>query len=128
MNVFDFDGVITIGLLPQVGDVVITGRGYDECHIVYRELQKKLPTIWYQIPVFFNSRTKSNGRTREDSGNHKLRTIYNLIRDDNKIDIVFEDDPIQFEILKKGIAEWSDQKFVENRPKICFVDSHWTHK
>lgn len=123
MNVFDFDGVVSIGLMPLPGDVIITGRGYDEAEVVFSELRNKLPYANF-IPVYFNPKTKINGRTRDDSGNWKAFMILELIRHGAEISTIFEDDEEQFDIIQEALDSLS--KF--NKPNLCKIECDWVNK
>lgn len=132
MNMFDFDGVVSIGLCPAVGDVVVTGRGFDECEIVYAKLKELLGVSQsVKIPVFFNTKLKSQNRTRLDSARHKVETLSRLLSAGNRIETIFEDDPVQFEYMKKNIDEAFSSPGVPvywEKPKICFVQCSWIDK
>lgn len=103
MNVFDYDGVITLGLAPTVGDVVVTGRAVDEASVVNHHLHMMLGDSAFKIPVYFNPMSKNLGRTRHDSARHKVNVI-KMLAEYNEIVHVFEDDEIQFDILKKELT------------------------
>jgi hypothetical protein len=141
MNVFDFDGVVSIGLCPTAFDVIITGRGFDECEIVYNKLQNLLgePANW--PPIYFNMKLKSQGRTREDSGRHKAKTILQLLQSGHQIETIFEDDPQQFAVIAKELdtvfgpmktasfSPYGTQETIKvTRPNLCFVECPWVSK
>lgn len=125
-NVFDFDGVITLGLRPRPMDIVITGRGTDEMEFVYDFLLNLSPKE--PAPrVYLNPITKAMGRTREDSGRHKANTIRTLITIENKeYGVMFEDDDVQYEIIAEELDSLEGRGF--KVPKLCKIDSYWTHK
>ena len=55
---YDIDGVITIGIIPEKGSVIITGRSIEESPETYDMLFKKgifLPV--YFNPVLFTNKT-----------------------------------------------------------------------
>ena len=102
INSFDFDGVITVGLIPRPNDIVVTGRGEDERAV--------LQQVWtkYGIPpvyIYFNPKTKTMGRTRVDSGQHKAKILLKLIKEGAKIWHHFDDDPIQLKEIQNAILD-----------------------
>lgn len=102
-NIFDFDGVTTLGLNPGPNDLIITGRTVDETAFVLSYLQSRN----LMIPVFFNPTTiQTRGRGTEacrlNSAMHKATTIVQLVRNGVMVGNIFEDDPIQFKFL----LEW----------------------
>lgn len=132
MNMFDFDGVVSIGLCPRPGDVIVTGRGFDECEFVRNRLIEILsPYLASKIPVFFNMKLKGQGRTRKDSANHKVEILAQLLGHGHNIEVIFEDDPIQFEHLKNNIDEAFSSPDVPSwwkKPKLCFINCPWVEK
>lgn len=105
-NGFDIDGVIYMGkeftgVYPGPNDVIITGRSFEEGH----ETMKMLDERGIRNPVFFNP-LPYDKKTRESSGEHKVRVLHSIQFDmdniDHRIGIFFEDDPIQAEIIKRG--------------------------
>lgn len=116
--VFDFDGVVSVGICPPKKDaVIITGRGFDECDIVYEHLLRR---CGYLVPVYFNPHTISFGRTRENSAVHKANIISFFISVGHSIDVIFEDDQWQIEVMKGKLGATC--------PKICRIDSYWVNK
>lgn len=92
MKGYDIDGVITKGILPEIGSVVISGRTIDE----YDDLVKKLAQ---EFPVYIRyNKSSSLGRyaDRVDAGFFKSQLI-NLL----KVTEFYEDDEIQIEIINK---------------------------
>ena len=85
INGYDFDGVITAGLRPSEGDVIITGRSYCMAKETFAELKK----LGIECPVYFNPSHRSEC-SREDSGAWKAEMISRL-----PIKRFYEDDPIQ---------------------------------
>lgn len=129
MNVFDFDGVCTIGLLPRLGDIIVTGRGFDELLEVRGFLVKAIGASAYTIPVYFNPITKAMGRTREDSGNHKARTILTFLLAGMIPEHIFEDDPIQFNIIEEAISKYYDgSTSPDPRPRVVKIECPWVQK
>jgi hypothetical protein len=109
---YDFDGVISIGITPRSeNDVIITGRCIDE----QDEIKAILKERGIKCKVYFNPMTLAQRgnhtvEARTFSGNHKAKTIGNLL--DNGVNIIrfFEDDPIQYQIIQ------------ENHPQIQLVN------
>lgn len=105
MNGFDIDGVIFFGdrrpgVRPGIDDVIITGRSYEEADETFEFLRR------YGISnrVFMNS-LKIIDKTRATSGEHKAR-ILNMLRENGEVvDLFFEDDPIQVEVIRRD-APW----------------------
>ena len=103
INSFDVDGVIYMGpgrhgVFPGPRDVIITGRSLlDE--------EKETKSMLGQRGIFnqvFMNPLPFESKTRESSGWHKANTIngYNARIQLTKIDIHFEDDPIQADIIR----------------------------
>ncbi len=131
MNMFDFDGVVSIGLCPTASDVIVTGRGFDECEIVYNKLQELLGDKSNWPPIFFNMKLKGQGRTRKDSANHKIDILIRLIENGHQVETIFEDDPEQLEILGYWIAQYFSSPIKAERykrPNLCFVRCSWIDK
>lgn len=82
---YDCDGVITVGIVPRSGSLIITGRSYEEAKETIDWLRDK--SIYNQ--VMFNP-TDFKHKTRQTSGQWKAQVIKNL-----GIKRFFEDDPIQ---------------------------------
>lgn len=98
MNGFDIDGVITVGIRPAPGDVIITGRSYEEAPETLRYLQS---IGLGEFPVYFNPSPFAD-KTREGSGTWKAHMIYML-----QVTTFFEDDPVQAKVIE-GKAVWSE--------------------
>lgn len=97
-NSFDIDGVIYMGeyggVYPGPSDIIITGRSFEEEVATKQMLEKKGITN----PVFFN-KLPFDQKTRESSGEHKAKVL-NFIKDQGGvIELHFEDDPIQAEVI-----------------------------
>jgi len=105
MNGFDIDGVIYFGntrpgIRPGSDDVIISGRSYQEADETFAFLR----TFGIQNRVFLNP-INFLDKTREKSGLHKAKTL-NTLKDQGEIvDLFFEDDPIQAEIIRRD-APW----------------------
>jgi hypothetical protein len=95
INGFDNDGVISIGIFPGPNDVIITGRSYEEEKETIEFMHNR--NIFNKI--YFNP-VKFNEKTRKSSGEHKVNTINELKKEGIKINIFFEDDPIQKEVIE----------------------------
>jgi len=104
VNSFDFDGVIyfggdNIGARPSEGDIIITGRSYEEREKTETWCKKfgiKNQILFSPVPEHL--------KTREISGFHKAITLRELQKT-MKIAIHFEDDPIQKAIIEAMVPE-----------------------
>ena len=104
INSFDFDGVVyfgkeNLGVRPSPRDVIITGRSFEE---------KEKTISWcnrFDIhnEIFF-SKVPFALKTREISGYHKALTLRKLMQH-QKIEMHFEDDPIQKTIIEAMVPE-----------------------
>lgn len=108
INIFDFDGVVSTGITPRKCDIIITGRCFDECSVVYNHMRENFE---YDVAVFFNPiQYSKRGDHTEDarsiSGRHKADTIYNLLLQGVKIGNIFEDDPLQIEFIKIALTKF----------------------
>ena len=98
---FDCDGVLSIPsigqsrIMPIDGDVIITGRSYEEEYETVEYLTKH----GIHNQVYFNP-LKFEDKTRESSGLHKANTIIYLKNRNIIIDNVFEDDEIQADVIR----------------------------
>jgi len=104
INVYDFDGVTSIGVTPRIGDIIVTGRCFDECDVVFNYLknyglQDKIPV--YFNPIQYATRGQGTDFSRTKSGQHKARIVKSLIENGVSIGYFFEDDPIQAAIIKE---------------------------
>ena len=104
VNSFDFDGVIyfggdNIGTRPSEGDIIITGRSFEEGPKTKAWCQK----FGIKNQIFF-SPIPEHLKTREISGFHKALTLRKLL-ETTKIGIHFEDDPIQKAIIEAMVPE-----------------------
>ena len=98
MNSFDIDGVIYMGnglagVKPQYGDIIITGRSFQE----EEETKAMLRDMGIHNKVYYNS-LPFERKTRESSGRHKANVLNNF---EGEITIHFEDDPVQIAVIKK---------------------------
>jgi len=103
INSYDIDGVIFMGpgrrgVYPGQRDVIITGRSFEE----EKETKAMLGERGIFNQVYFNP-IIFDLKTRESSGHHKAITIkmFNKRQQLTKIDIHFEDDPIQAKIIQE---------------------------
>lgn len=115
INVYDFDGVVTDGLLPRAGDVIITGRCIDEFGVVYGELDRV--GLLGVVPVYFNpillsARGKGSPEARRCSAEHKCRVINQLTVNGVEVDNIYEDDLLQIEIMCELLAENLRKKII----------------
>lgn len=89
MRGFDFDGVITHGILPAPDDVIITGRVPDRAAATYKEMKALgLENAVYFMPPKHKEKGTLNGRKM--TGKWKAEMINRL-----GITEFFEDDPVQ---------------------------------
>jgi hypothetical protein len=103
LNSYDIDGVILMdkgycGVYPGPTDIIITGRSFEEENETIRSLEEReiFNTIYFnQVPF--------SKKTRASSGEHKARVI-NMLKDlhEVNIEIHFEDDPIQADIIESN--------------------------
>ena len=102
VNVFDLDGVITIGIMPKEEDLIITGRSFEE----RPETEKYLDRLGLKNKVYY-SPLKYNNKTRKSSGRHKAFVLSALKREGVKVEILFEDDPEQWKDVEEH-CPWID--------------------
>ena len=105
INSFDIDGVIYMGegktgVFPGPGDIIITGRSYEE----RTKTLKMLSERGIENAVFFNP-LKEVDKTRLSSGRWKASTLRHFLESGVRIGIHFEDDPIQVEVIKSLVYE-----------------------
>lgn len=101
INTFDIDGVIYLGenytgLRPGENDIIITGRSYEEKEYTLAYLH----SIGIHNKVFFNTQD-FHYKTRLSSGEHKANVIGNLIEAGYDIQLHFEDDEVQAEVIER---------------------------
>lgn len=104
---FDFDGVVSLGITPTPGDVIITGRCIDETEEVYNVLRSR-GCLWTRVffnPMLLKDRGNHTEEARTYSGKHKANIIQKL--KEEKIEVVrfFEDDELQASIIKEAHPE-----------------------
>lgn len=102
INSYDIDGVILMddgyrGVNPGDQDIIITGRSFEE----EPETLKALEERGIFNTVYFNQISFEH-KTREHGGTHKAQVI-NMLKDlhDVHVQIHFEDDPIQADVIKR---------------------------
>lgn len=102
MRAFDFDGVITEGFHPTADDIIITGRAIDEYRHVTNYLKALVIPIVpiYFNPVLYDKRGDKTVAARQHSGNHKANTLLTLLNNEVPVEVFFEDDPLQAEIME----------------------------
>jgi hypothetical protein len=101
IRTFDIDGVCFInkdikGLRPDDGDVIITGRSYEERDETEAMLAKRGITN----KVMFND-LPFDEKTRESSGEHKANCIKALFSAGYVVTAHFEDDEIAIAIINR---------------------------
>lgn len=105
INTFDIDGVIYMGkdiggVYPGLNDVIITGRSSEEIPETLAMLNEKgIKNLVYFNPIPYGQ------KTRESSGEHKAKTIKLLQEKGYIIQVHFEDDSIQAEIIKQSCTD-----------------------
>lgn len=100
INTYDIDGVIYLGeydgLYPGKGDIIVTGRSFEEKPETIRMLRSR----GIENPVMFNP-LPFDEKSRVTSGQHKGRVIKNMIDSGVEHGVHFEDDEIQIEEIRK---------------------------
>lgn len=91
MKAFDFDGVVSIGIMPGPEDVIVTGRSYSESAFVDRYLAAR----GISVPVYYYPSPEIRGHSRASSAHWKAKVLSIL-----KPKIFFENDPDQIAILR----------------------------
>lgn len=107
MNSYDFDGVLYLGpgrkgFLPREEDVIVTGRSYEEQKVTMQHLREL--GISTDKEIYF-APWKWESKTRVLSGIHKARTLAMMISSGMEIQIHFEDDPVQAEIIERALGD-----------------------
>ena len=104
VNGYDFDGVVSIGINPTSSqDVIITGRCHDEQDYVRNILKKRgITNIVYFNPMSLAERGNHTVEARTFSGKHKAQTIKELKEIGITVSRFFEDDKIQYDIIKEN--------------------------
>lgn len=106
MNGFDFDGVINFsgnsGIYPGPGDIIITGRSFDEAHYVNGILKERgITNAVYFNPMTTEKRQTGTETSRKNSGRHKAVIIKLFENHGIFLDKFFEDDELQIAEIKK---------------------------
>ena len=104
INGYDFDGVVSIGINPCCkNDVIITGRCYDEQEYVRNILEERgITNEVYFNPLSLAERGNHTVECRRLSGEHKAKTIKELKKIGIEVSRFFEDDKIQYDIIKEN--------------------------
>lgn len=96
MKGYDFDGVITRGILPKPGDCIITGRTWHEVERTQKEMKKlgieNIPV--YYMPPSWKGLPRKEGLIR--TGEWKAKMLNEL-----EITEFYEDHPVQKESIEK---------------------------
>jgi hypothetical protein len=101
MNVFDFDGVVSIGVHPGPGDIIVTGRSFEEAREVNRLLTDRgIFCAVYFNPIRLSERTTGTDKSRTSGGLHKAAIISMFKENRVMVNRVFEDDELQVTIIK----------------------------
>ena len=107
VDVYDFDKVITNGVYPSNRDVIVTGRSYEEYSYVYEYLKRNHIPL---IPIYFNPielkyRETDNDNARIRSAYHKVSIVKLLLANRVPIRNFYEDEPIQYAIIKANLPQ-----------------------
>lgn len=104
INGYDFDGVVSIGINPTSNnDVIITGRCIDEQEYIKDILASRgITNEVYFNPMTLAERGNHTVEARTFSGNHKANTISELKKIGIEVSRFFEDDKIQYDIIKEN--------------------------
>tara|TARA_R110002074_G_scaffold53744_1_gene134545 strand:+ start:2390 stop:2770 length:381 start_codon:yes stop_codon:yes gene_type:complete len=104
VNGYDFDGVVSVGINPSSNrDVIITGRCIDEQEHVRNILDKRgITNEVYFNPMTLAERGNHTVEARTFSGKHKAKTIKELNEIGINVSRFFEDDKIQYDIIKES--------------------------
>jgi|TARA_B110000908_G_scaffold170825_1_gene231516 hypothetical protein len=104
VNGYDFDGVVSIGINPSSNrDVIITGRCIDEQEYVRNILDARgITNEVYFNPMTLAERGNHTVEARTFSGKHKAKTIKELKEIGITVSRFFEDDKIQYDIIKES--------------------------
>jgi hypothetical protein len=113
ISTFDIDGVIYFGkdspgVRPGPDDIIITGRSWEES----AETLAWCSRFGIKNQIHFSVIPK-HLKTREISGFHKALTLRELSKS-YKIDMHFEDDPVQIEIIESMVPEVKVVHLVHN--------------
>lgn len=124
MNCFDFDGVICESfdseplIMPDEWDVIITGRCFDESDLVLKYLQEHgIFNAVYFNPVTLNHRGNHTERSRTLAALHKISILEALLVNNSSIDKFFEDDPLQYELIKTKLGHLISVVKVDSKVK-----------
>lgn len=115
--VLDFDGVVSEGIWPEGNKVIVTGRCLDEWEVIWNYLitnNKRCPVYFNQMPLARRGNHTLESRTY--SAWHKADIINRLSRSGFNIKSIYEDDPLQIEIMNQQLSR-------EMAIKIIFIKS-----
>lgn len=120
INCYDFDGVVSIGIIPQnINDVIITGRCIDESAEVYNILRSMgINNPVYFNPILYKTRGDKDKRSWKISGKHKSNIISSLKSNGIIVDNFFEDNPYQAKIINKHHPEINIVLIISNLVKL----------
>jgi hypothetical protein len=99
LNSYDFDGVITVGIIPRKNDMVISDRCVDEMTMVVETCQ----VLGVRLVDFYLNPKPS--KSREDAGQHKADMILKLISDGVKLWNHFDDDTVQIKVIENAVED-----------------------
>lgn len=102
VNMYDFDGVVSIGVKPmRASDVIVSGRCRDESAYVRGKLMELgITNAVYHNPLTLSERGDHTEYARKCSGVHKANVIATFKKWNIKVDTFFEDDELQARIIK----------------------------
>lgn len=108
VNSYDIDGVILMGelngLRPGPEDIIVTGRSFQQRSETLAILRARNINNF----VFFNPLSRMDPNYgRVASGKHKAKTITNLLGMGIAVEVHFEDDEIQAEIIRRVLPQKS---------------------
>jgi hypothetical protein len=104
---WDFDNTLTTGLFsPKEGDIILTGRCYDEAPYVFQKLKEL--GIMIQLPIFFNPmpirvRGDHNEEARIKSACHKVEVLNKLIHYNDVTH--YDDDLVQIDMIRRYVPQ-----------------------
>lgn len=87
MTGYDIDGVLTAGVMPEPGSVVISGRTFAEYDDTARRAATRCPVYIRGVGAFGD---------RDHAGRFKAETINRL-----GVTKFYEDDPVQIAIIRE---------------------------
>lgn len=114
LSIIDYDGTFTVGIIPMKNDIIITGRCIDEATEVLNIIHHKssIGAVTYFNPIFLKDRGNHTEYSRTSAAVHKCNTITQLYQNSVEIEKIFEDDPLQIEIMKIRLPEKLHNKII----------------